>query len=343
MPFTDYKHMPHPAVVKALVEKNFPLNANPVFNHNPIFLAQTEYARIDDLLKRKLVAMYNQDNISYLEIFRKYQQLSSMIIKRERQMKEQLEDLAIKIITTIFSPPEHIDLKAMINSRMKMDIDPEQQKPSVLPDMSPERLAYLNAQVQKRVLLNGLVQGSAMHIWKSSHYMVKEEIDKLSPALMSLYDEYISLTSLSLWQLDISLAMKEIQKGNEMGLNTQGYMTQGQCKLNFGEGGVEIEIKAVNFPVMLHELTKGILDYLICHAIPEDLDEAELDYYYAKADDYSHEMWHYILSPTIWETFVQAADCDTQDLAKVVHAACQMEPEELYKEFKTLIDDRASN
>ena len=227
---------------------------------------------------------------------------------------------------------------------MKMDIDPEEQKPSILPDMSPERMAYLNAEVQKRVLLNGLVQGSAMHIWKSCHYLVKERLDQLSPTLMTLYDEYISLTSFSLWKLDISLVMAEIQKGNEMGLNTGGFMVQGQEQVKFkSDGSVDIEVKATNFPVMLHELTKGIIDYLICHAIPEDLDEAELDYYYAKADDYANEMWHYILSPAIWETFVQAANCDTQDLAKVIHAACKMEPEKLYEEFKKHIDERTSN
>jgi hypothetical protein len=321
----------------ALVKNNFPLASNPVYSDQQLFLAASEYSRVDDMLQRKLQVMYQQPSISFQEIFMKYQQLSSMIIRREKPLREQLENLAIEIIRTIFSPPAHLNLKAMISSRLNMDVSPDDQKPSMMPDLSPERLKYLNEQVQRRIILNGLVQGSAMHIWKSSHYIVNEKLSQLSPALMPLYDEYISLTNFSLWQVPVSLVSQQLEEG-------QGFMTQGQCKLDFHSGkDVILEIKATNFPVMLHELTKGIVDYLICHAIPEDLTEEELDYYYAKADSYPNEIWHYFLSPSVWNSFVQAQGCRTDELPRRIYQLCQMGYPELVETFKGYIDEYRAN
>lgn len=346
MSLRNFKHQPHPSIISCIEKKDFPLSSCPAFNHKPMYLATEEYKQIDDLIKRKITHLYNQESISYEQILKKYQQVATMIMRREKDIKEQLQNLAVEIITTIFSPPEHLDLKAMITSRTQMDIDPKSKKPNMMPNITSDRLEYLNQEIQKRVLLNALVQGSSMNIWKSCHYLVMEKLDLISPSLMPLYDEYISLTSLSVWKINVSLMMDEIQRGNEMGANADGgFMVQGQCKVDFKQnpGKVSVEVKAVNFPVMLHELTKGIVDYLICHAIPKDLSESELDYYYNKADAYQNELWHYIMSPTLWNIFVQTSNCDTQDLAKAIYAACKMPAQDLQNEFKKYIDEHRAN
>ena len=118
-------------------------------------------------------------------------------------------------------------------------------------------------------------------------------------------------------------------------------MTQGFNKLEFdeeGEAECKIRCVGVNFPVLLHEVTKGAMDYLICHGIPKDFSEDELKYYYAKADSYENEFWHYLLSPTVWTSLVDAAGVDTQELPLVIAKLTQLSYEELTDVLKACID-----
>ena len=172
-----------------------------------------------------------------------------------------------------------------------------------------------------------------MHIWKSAHYIIKEKVDELDPMLMFLYDQYTSSIGWLLWQLSPDDAQEAIGAG--------GAITQGYNQLEFEEEGepeCNVHCNAVNFPVLLHEITKGAMDYLICHGIPQDLSEEQLKYYYAKADSYENELWHYYMSPTIWIKMVEAADVDTQDLPLVIARLTQLSYQELTQVLQACID-----
>jgi hypothetical protein len=174
-----------------------------------------------------------------------------------------------------------------------------------------------------------------MHIYKSLHHLVSEEVKKIDNQLMDLYDIYISIVQMNLWLLPI--------QDNLLEAEFQSYFTQGLSQVKFKQKGkphAEVECQAVNFPLALHELTKSVIDYLICRGIPEDLSEEELKYYYSRADNYKNELWFYYLSPTIWTDFIKVIDKESQEIPGVISKLSLMSYQQLADIFCCIIDDK---
>ena len=120
-------------------------------------------------------------------------------------------------------------------------------------------------------------------------------------------------------------------------------ITQGFNEIKFQEPGKPQAIvlcKAINFPALLHEVNKGVMDYLICHSIPQQYSEEELKYYYSKADAYENEIWHYLLSPTLWADLLATADVDSKDLPKVIMKLSKLSYKTLTEIFRAMMDDQ---
>jgi hypothetical protein len=91
----------------------------------------------------------------------------------------------------------------------------------------------------------------------------------------------------------------------------------------------EIKASAMNFPVLIHELSKGVMDYLISVGIPttvegEDVNEEELRYIYKEADKYSEEQWHYFFGPTLWKYLLKTSGVGSQDLPSIISKMAKM-------------------
>jgi hypothetical protein len=212
---------------------------------------------------------------------------------------------------------------------------PEEDDEEPLSLSTEEKLA-MRDEIQKRIILNSLVHGGAMHIWKSAHYIIKDKIEQIDPTLMMLYDQYTSAISWMIWQLSPEQAMSGMEEGG---------LAQGFNQLEFdepGEPGCNITCNGINFPVLLHEIAKGALDYLICNGIPQEYTEDQLRYYYEKADDYQNEFWHYLLSPTIWNKLVEALEVESQGLPLVIARLTHLSYQELTDVFRACIDNKSS-
>ncbi|MGI8908598.1 MAG: hypothetical protein ACR2IE_19150 [Candidatus Sumerlaeaceae bacterium] len=57
----------------------------------------------------------------------------------------------------------------------------------------------LQGQINKRMTLNLLIQGSAEHAFLTSHYIVTDELNALHPALLKLYDQFALGAFLTSW------------------------------------------------------------------------------------------------------------------------------------------------
>src|SRR3972149_9819289 len=92
----------------------------------------------------------------------------------------------------------------------------------------------------------------------------------------------------------------------------------------------DIKASAMNFPVLIHELSKGVVDYLASIGIPQ-LPPYELEYVYAEADKYSHEQWHYFFGPTLWRALLSVAKVESKDLAPIIMKISKLSYSELSK------------
>lgn len=331
------RHMPNISLVNAIDTKMFSLDGNTVFRYKPEFLASEEYKRCLELLERRAPREFAMSTPKALMSLQMAMAMTmNVIMNKEMMHQDTLAQLAADTVRELFDIPEHVNLLPEFKSPFEDGVDEQDENPDAVLSLSPEEQRKMREEIEKRVILNGLVHGSAMHIWKSAHYIIKDKIDAIDPMLMELYNKYTSSISWMMWQMSPEMAMKEI---NENG------MTQGQNELKFdepGEAGCDIECSGINFPVLLHEVTKGAMDYLICHGIPQEYTEEELKYYYAKADSYENEYWHYLLSPQLWTSFTAATGMTTQELPLAIARLTQLSYKELSDTMKACIDSPES-
>jgi len=325
------KHLPHNDTIRRVDSKLFSLDANRLYHYRPELLASEEYKRCLELFERRLPAeqaLPTQQAVVMTQM--RMQPTSDSMFLKEMKNQVVLQDIAVDTIRSLFDIPEHINLLPNITDEMDLDTDQE-DSPEPFLSLDEDKKKRMWDEIQKRTILNGLVHGSAMHIWKSAHYIIKEKIDNVDDFLMTLYDEYTAAISWLTWQTDPDSFQQNV--GATLGFNKLEFEEEGKPECN-------VHCHAVNFPVLLHELTKGAMDYLISRGIPKDFSAEELEYYYAKADAYENEIWHYLMSPTIWIKLIEAADVATQDVPAVIANLTQLSYQELTEVLRACIDSK---
>lgn len=337
------KHKPDGSIIKPLDSGMFELSSNILFNYKPGLLAAPEFKRCLSLLEKRLPYEFSLSGNNHLQhLQEKYIGIFTMIQRREAAHKERLEEMAIDVVREMYDVPEDIILNANLETGFDMGLETDDQddSPDEILKSPPERMRYIREQIQKRIVLNGLVHGSSMHIWKGAHYIVQEKIKSIDSGLMELYDEYSAIVGYLLWKQNLPMMMRALRDGEEMENDMSGFMTQGFNEVKFDEEEDKINCNAVNFPVLLHEMTKGVMDYLICRGIPQDLSAEELKYYYAKADKYENEVWHYYLSPTIWIEMLDVLKITSDKIPSVIAKLSELDYKVLVELLKSVLDDK---
>lgn len=323
---SSYK--PNARLVKRIDSRMFPLDLNKVYNFKPEYLAHNEFSRCLSLFQERNPGLKPEEGSLRIA------GTQALITKNEMPYTKELQQLAIDTIKDIYQVPDYVDLAAFINPRLNLDTEQDHNPDSFL-ELTLEQKNSMRDEIQKRIILNGLVHGSSMHVWKGIYHLVAQELDKINPNLKELYNYYTSTLGITLWLINPDLAESEIEN------NTQ--ITQGLNKLNFnkqqGFGG-KIEARGINFPVLLHELNKGVLDWLISAGIPKQYSEEELKYYYSKADDYTNEIYHYLLSPTLWVDLLKVLQIENNLIPAVISKLTKLSYTQLVDLFTTIIDDK---
>lgn len=321
------QHLPHVSVVQVLDRKEFSLSGNSVLSYKTGELAGEEYKRCLSLLERRAPAEYILPTERALVTTQmRLQPIMNAIFLKEMNNQDELKNIAVDTIREMFDIPEYVKLLPEFSPGMEeMEIPDNPGLP-----LTEEEKAEMEEEIQKRIILNAIVHGSAMHIWKSAHYIIKDQIDNLDPMLMDLYNNYTAGISWMMWMMPVEFHNFK--------------MAQGFNKIEFDEedeeqeGEVNITCSGINFPVLLHEVTKGAMDYLICHGIPAHYSEEQLEYYYSQADCYDDEIWHYLISPAVWTRFIEAAQLDTTELPAVIAQLAKLDYGDLTDVIQACID-----
>lgn len=321
-------YKPNPTIIKKIDSKMFPLDMNRLYNYKPEYLASQEYQRCLSLFQKR------NPGSSPDKALTRYAGVQKLITAAEKPHRAELQQIAIDTIREIYQVPDYVDMTAFIRPNLQMDTEQDQsQKPFL--ELSLEQKNQMRDEIQKRIILNGLVHGSSMHVWKSIYYLVTDKLDKINPELKELYDHYTSSVGLIIWMINPDAFQDAIDQGIQMtqGLNTLSFNREQ------GFGG-NIESQGINFPVLLHEVNKGVIDWLISAGIPENFSEEELEYYYSKADSYENEVYHYLLSPTLWTDLLDTVKPKNEDVPKIISKLTQLSYTELVELFKLILDNK---
>ena len=250
----------------------------------------------------------------------------------EKDHTEELEQLAIDLVREEFDIPEdQVDIEAKL-VQGQISGEGMQQKAKENPEMpeleSEEDYDRLNSEVQKRRMLNAIMQGAA----KKGHYMfhmVEDELSNIDPRLIGIYGKLMSMTDLTYWMIP-SMA------GGSGGGEGDGGMKGGREYLDLSGDKPKIVAEAWIFPVLLNELIKGSMELLAAHGLPED--ERESQYVIDKADFLESEVWDMRLGPGIWEKFIDAIDGSAYEIKHYLYyEIAQMPANEFHDFMKELL------
>jgi hypothetical protein len=227
-------------------------------------------------------------------------QLLMQVMDLERPHRAQLEEIAVDLIREEFDIPEdQVDIDAKLVDG-KISSEGMSEDAPEMPELESEiDIDRLNSEVQKRRMINSLMQGAA----KKGHYMfhmVEQQLEGIEPRLLGLYGKLMSMTDLTYWLIP------------DMASAGGGEMKGGREYLDLSGDKPKIVAEAWIFPVLLNELIKGSMELLAAHGLPED--EREAQYVIEKADFLDAEVWDMRLGPGIWEKFIDAIEGDAYEI-----------------------------
>lgn len=252
----------------------------------------------------------------------------------EVQHKEELERLAIEVITKEMKIPENtLNINVnLVNIGEVPDegFDDNQQNPTeeeieqefgIQPEEAEAKLEEFvdsmedfDDQVAKRRILNALVQGSA----QKGYYMfelVNERLNQMQPGIVRLYGILMSVNDFLYWMIpDQEIVQNFHQPGMKAGREdvkkAENPNDGGDEDQQDGgeEGGDKtkptVNVSGVFFPVLLHELIKGVMDAMATKGLPDSENAANM--VMGKADTLPNETWDLRLGPIIWEKFLES-------------------------------------
>ena len=246
----------------------------------------------------------NIDPQTFMSLQPMLMQAARRIMEIESQNKEDLENLAVQLVVDEMGIPEgdlQFDAKLEKPDTSGMQMKPQKKKKKEpefpnfeMEDEAAKRLQKLDLEKQKRRFINSLIQGSA----KKAHYMyhlVNEKLNDINPDLVGLYSIVMSVNDLLYWVMPDMEGM--------MGAGGAESAMAGKEELDLETDPPTIKATGLMFPILVHELYKGVMEYISAHGLPSDPEMA--DEVIGMEDTLPAEVWDLRLGPVIWEKFLE--------------------------------------
>jgi hypothetical protein len=230
-------------------------------------------------------------------------------IKRvEIQNNEYLENLAVDLVKKELGIPEgqlqfEVELvSGGMNASEGMQRQPEQPDEEDVEEAFKESeehqeemedfmdsMEKFNLEKAKRRMINSLVQGAA---FKGGHMytLVSDEINRLDPNLLNLYGVTQSLMEHLYWLYP-----------DMEGMAGSGGGQMGQSEPDPTTDPPTIKAKAFTFPLLVHEIVKGIYSLYGDQGLPND--PVQRSMVVGAEDTLPAEIWDSRLGPIFWEKF----------------------------------------
>lgn len=323
----------HPDIESKLRSRSHHLGAHPSFpetgtgQHYEERIASGRFKEILQKVKRYI----GKQQISPQDIMGAVQILHE-IISIEKSNRKKLEQLAVRMVKEEFGIKNELQFDAKLVDPGQVQL-PSQENPSEeeMEFETPEQEEEVSAQIQKRRLLNSLMQGAA----KKGHYMfhmVEDELESVNPTLANLYGKLMSIGDFTYWIMPDE-AMTMMAGGDEM--------KAGSEEVDLETNPPTVRARAQIFPVLLHELIKGVLEILSVDALPED--EKIQQFVLNKADFVTAEFWDLRLGPGLWDKFRDAIDVNDHDMKYYLYNEVSKIPAKDFNKFmKDLFEGKES-
>jgi spore germination cell wall hydrolase CwlJ-like protein len=160
-------------------------------------------------------------------------------------------------------------------------------------------LADIDQEKLKRRFQNVMAQGAAATYMYLFEY-IRDDLNALDPRLSDMYGFMSSVGDLAYWvtpEMDMS--------GQACGAGEEQVDQE-----ETGEG--VIKVKGIIFPLLIHELVKGLVEYTNSHGLPSSPEVAK--HVLASVDKNENEPYDLMLGPVFWKKLTAAIDAKNTKL-----------------------------
>lgn len=272
---------------------------------NPCLPPEDENKFIVSLLDDYCDEILPSDNVDENELKEKLSELIIQCKKIERKYNNALEQICAECITELFQIPDdtvQIDCK-LVN---KVDTDSERllpEKNNKYTFDSIEDIDILTGEIYKRRMLNALIAGASLY-YARNFKPYFQKVFEINDELPSLYKKIMDINEILLYLSKDSLT----KEGDNDGGKVDVYMSS-------NDEMIQINAEALLFPILLSELTKGILEIAVSHGLPEDREKAM--YVIGKSDFKLAEIWDMRIGVPLWKLIVNRCEKLGYDVKEV--------------------------
>ena len=305
-----HKERMHPKLEEDLRERKHSLGGHPILPDSDEYHFEEKLIsdRFGEVV-RDVKKHFNIDEIDNGELINNSIKMIRDCINIESGESEELANLAIKMIREEYDIPEDmVDIDAELTMKINSDGMKLNQTPITVEGVefdSHDDIQNANDEVYKRRFINVMNQGAAMRTNHMFH-MVDEELTKINPTLPTKYGKLMSSADYMYFIAD--------------NIDTSPAILGGKVNIELpkNEGDKpKIVAQAITFPVLIHELVKGVMELISTHGLPEN--EKMREYVIGKADYLKAEPWDMRLGPGLWKKFVAAIPPKDFDLKHYVY------------------------
>lgn len=321
----NIKERMHPQLEEELRTQTHSLGKHPAIpdGDEDSFEQRIMGERFNEVCKRYKRA-FDVESIDNQNVMREMMPMVYETISLESKHKKELEELAIKMVREEYEMDEDaVEIIAELTTKINLEGTKKNPKPMKVEGLefeSHDEIVDLNNEVYKRRFLNAMTQGAAK---KCNHmfHMADEELTNLDPRLPNKYAKLMSSADYMYY------VIPKMENGVNGGVVKVEFPTKENPK-------AVIRAQAMVFPVLIHELIKGVMELLSAHGLPKDKKKA--DFVINKADFLEAEPWDMRLGPAVWGRFTEAIDADDFGLKHHVYSELASLPA---KEFHSIMKE----
>lgn len=255
----------------------------------PLKLANNRFNKVINIVKRHFD--FDSEIITLQDIYPFVSIMLNdylLIEKLEKPKRNELIQLAINLVVE----ETGID-KDLINFNVKL-LDSPIRLPTNEIITKVVNLGNNNSELHlkergKRRIINSITAGAGV-LSHYMYYMISDELKNIlgNNDIINSYSRMVSMNDLMYWLVDVDENSDSLSN-----------LIGGNVSVEVLEGKPTINVVANNFPILLHELTKGIYEIISIHGLP--VDDETTDYVVKMEDTLDKELWDLRIGPSIWE------------------------------------------
>lgn len=309
-------------------------------------LAQESFREIADNIRQKT----GKQNVSFMDVQRLLSQSLMDAAKQEYRIgTENLERKAVDMIRKQFNiPADAVDFDAKITGipakmLVGQDVGPEQEEQlsrqigakvgkverpglkmtkGTKPVPQGKNEEELKPSVKRRRLTNAMMHGAARKSQNLHH--LDDEIRETNPQLSRDYANVMAANDANYFLADDDTIRREGESG----------VHAGNVRLDLSNPEKpKIIAQGIIFPILLHELAKGVVELMSLWSLPKDPEVSK--YVLDKTDNLESETNDIRLGTKIWEKFVQQIPTENQEVVSLTWHMLQELPD---SEFNSIIE-----